>query len=396
MERQQTNLGLIGYFFIGTAGVLIPSVMPSITDEFMAIGLTLAVIGLLFPARSMGGLLGNLIAGIGSDRMGRGQLVWLSALLVAVTMALAAFAQLWLLFVVAFILVSTTQSALSTGINAMVADANREARGRALNLLHGVYGIGAAVSPLIFGYLLERGLPWRWALGGTGLIWLLYALGVYGFGREEQTGPREVKTQKVEWGMLRQGPFLALFVIAFVYNGVAYSLLNWIAIFMQQSAGFSTFLSISMISVFYVALTVGRFLCAAFAERFGYAIILLVLAFGITFTYPLVLLPNPWLVVAGVFLTGLSLSGLFPMSLAYGARLYPEQTGTFMGTLNVAMSLGAMIPPLWTGAIADVWGFQTALGVNYIMAPLLIFMAFYLSRLEIRPSAAQTASGTAR
>ena len=46
-----TALGLTGYFFIGTAAVLVPSVMPFITSEYMATGLTLAAIGLIFPAR---------------------------------------------------------------------------------------------------------------------------------------------------------------------------------------------------------------------------------------------------------------------------------------------------------------------------------------------------------
>ena len=45
-----TALGLTGYFFIGTAAVLVPSVMPFITSEYMATGLTLAAIGLIFPA----------------------------------------------------------------------------------------------------------------------------------------------------------------------------------------------------------------------------------------------------------------------------------------------------------------------------------------------------------
>ena len=66
--------------------------------------------------------------------------------------------------------------------------------------------------------------------------------------------------QKLNLKMLRAGPFLALFAIGFIYNGVAVSLLGWVAIFMQQSAGFSMLASVSMISVFYVALTIGRFL----------------------------------------------------------------------------------------------------------------------------------------
>jgi len=395
LDRHQTTLGLIGYVFIGTAAVLLPSVMPFITAEFAATGLTLATIALIFPAGAAGGILGNLLSGIGSDLIGRRRLVWLAALLLATALGLVAATKFWPLFVLGYILVSTAQGSLSTGINAMIADANRAARGRALNMLHAVYGAGAAVSPLIIGYLIERGVGWRWALAGTGLIWLTYSLVSYLFYRTEAPNAPAKKAQKLDLKMLREGPFLALFLIAFSYNGVAWSLLGWIAIFMQRSAGFSIFFSVSMISVFYVALMIGRFLCAAYAERLGYATIFLILGLIITFTYPLVVLGNPLWVVVGVFLTGLGLSGLFPTALAYASRRYPEQTGTVTGTLSVAMALGSMAPPLWTAVIAERWSFQVALGVNYIMVLPLIFLALYLGRSEIQPIDPQPATDSA-
>lgn len=389
----ETLLGLTGYLFIGTAAVLIPSVMPSITDEFTGAGLTLTAIGLIFPARAIGGMIGNLGAGIGSDLLGRERLVWLSALLLALALALTAVTAQWLLFLLGFAILSGTQGALSTGINAMIADANRHARAQALNVLHGVYGVGAALSPLVIGYLLEGGVPWRWALGGTGVIWLLYSGITYGASRATKPPARgsgqAVTKQATDWNLLRSGAFVALFFIAFAYNGVAWSLLGWVAIFMQESAHFSTFLSLSMISVFYVALTAGRFLCAAYAESLGYARTFLLLAFGITVTYPLVVFgTQPLLVVIGIFCTGLSLSGLFPTALAFGSRLYPEQTGTVTGILSVAMTLGAMLPPLWTGLIAERWSFQLALGVNYVMVLPLLFVALYLGRQEGEQSVA--------
>jgi len=286
----------------------------------------------------------------------------------------------WLLFVAGLLIVSGAQSALSTGINAMIADANRATRARALNTLHGVYGVGAAISPLLIGSLLTAGVPWRWALGGSGLLWLIYSVVVYLLYRDGSSPADRPQRQSLAWHMLREGPFLALFFIAFAYNGVAWSLLGWIAVFMEQSAGLSAFLSISMITLFYVALTVGRFLCAAYAERIGYAVTLLILAVGITLTYGLVVWGSPLVVAVGVFLTGLSLSGLFPTTLAYGTQRYPEQTGAVSGILNVAMTLGSMVPPVWTGIIAERWSFQVALGVNYVMVLPLIFLALYLGR----------------
>lgn len=387
MERHHLGLGFLGYLFIGMATVLVPTLMPFITNEFSAAGLTLAAIGLIVPAGAAGGIVGTLLAGVGSDILGRRRLVWLAALLLAAALALAAGATHWLLFILGLILVSVAQGALSTGINAMIADAKRTARARALNLLHGVYGIGAAVSPLIIGSLIDRGLLWRWVMGGTSLLWLAYSLVVHQFYRAELLDAPGRIVQPLNLRMLRERPFLALFLIAFAYNGVAVSLLTWIAVFTQESAGFSTFASMSMISVFYVALTTGRFVCAVVAERLGYAGTLLLLAFGITLTYPLVVLGSEPLVVgAGVFLTGLSLSGLFPTTLADGARRYSAQTGIVTGTLNVALTLGSVVPPLWTAIVAGMAGLQVALGVNYGLVLLLIVLAWYLGRSEAHPS----------
>ena len=420
-----TALGLTGYLFIGTAAVLIPSVMPFITDEYMATGLTLTAIGLIFPARAVGGILGNLLAGVASDRLGYSKLVWIAALALAASMVLVAGAGLWLLFLAGFALISIVQASLTTGINAMVADANRDSRARALNVLHGVYAVGATISPLIFGVLLEQGVPWRWTMAATGLIWLVYGAVARLLVRRispstaspaepatpaadepvRAQNPKQKKTPKggvmasilssfwvelqdalsANLGMLRNAGFLSLFLIAFIYNGVAFSLLGWVALFMQESVGLSTFSSISMISVFYVALTAGRFLCAAYAERLGYAPTLLILAVGLALTYPLVIFSTTAApLVIGIFLTGLTLSGLFPTALAYGTRLYPQHSGAVTGVLNVAMTIGTMLPPLWTAIFSDIWSFQTALGINYAMALLLLAVCLYLTRLEPR------------
>lgn len=383
MDRRLNLLGLTGYVFIGTAAVLIPSIMPQVNAEFTALGFTLAAIGLIFPARAAGGILGNLLAGVGSDRLGRRRLVWISALVLAISLTLTALAQAWTLFLIGFVVISAAQGSLSTGINAMIADANPNARGRALNILHAVYGAGAAVSPLVIGYFLDRGVDWRWALGGAAAIWLAYALGAWQLGGSDPARATENAPKPISYSMLRAAPLAALFAVAFIYNGVATSLLGWIALYMQESAGLTPFLAVSMISVFYAALTIGRFLCAAFAERLGYAATLLILGSGITLTYPLVLLGgNPLLVTIGVFLTGLSFSGLFPTALAYGSRLYPQQTGSVAGLLSVSMTLGAMIPPWWTGLLAAWWGLTGALAFNYLLVPPLIFLALFLGRRE--------------
>jgi fucose permease len=101
---------------------------------------------------------------------------------------------------------------------------------------------------------------------------------------------------------------------------------------------------------------------------------------------------HPYIAVLGVFLSGLGFSGLFPMALAFGTRHYAEQTGTVTGTLNVAMTLGAMFPPFWTSVIAQNWSLHAALTFNCIMLAPLIFLGLYLLRTEARHHKPETAA----
>ena len=379
MQRQQMALGFVGYALVGTGAVLVPSLMPTISAEFMAAGLTLAALGVLVPSASVGRIIGVLLAGFGSDRLGRQRLVWMTALLLGAILALVATARLWLLFVLGYLLVGLVQGALSTSINAMISDAAGQARARALNMLHGIYGAGAAASPLVIGALVTSGLGWRWILAGTGALWFLYGLIAVASARGTPQAGATGRPQRWDLSMLRRGPFLALFAIAFIYNGIATSMLSWVAVFTQGLGGFSAFGSISLVSLFYVALTAGRFGCAVIADRLGYARMFALLATGVALTYPLVVMGGrPWLVAAGVFGTGLSLSGLFPTALADGARRYPGHTGAVTGTLTVALTSGSLLPPLWTGVLADATSLQMALGVNYLMAIVLLALARYL------------------
>ncbi|MEN6479963.1 MAG: MFS transporter [Anaerolineales bacterium] len=395
MQRKQLAIGYAGYALVGVGASLVPALMPSIAGEFAALGLT--AMGLLTPASSAGRIIGTLLAGVGSDALGRQRLVWLSALLLSVAMALAAGAHLWAVFLLGYVVIGLVQGALSTSINAMISDAAQEARARALNLLHGVYGAGAAVSPLLIGALVTAGLPWRTLLAGTGALWLAYglvcALADRRHGNDalasvaperESKPPRQAASNLA---VVRQGPVLALLAIAFIYNGVATSMLTWVAIFTQDSAGLSTFGAVSLVAVFYVALTVGRFVCAALAERLGYGRLLLVLGAALLVTYPPVVLGRHALaVILGVFGTGLALSGLFPTALAEGARRFPVQTGAVTSALTVSLTLGSLVPPLWTGALADVTSLQVALGVNYVLALALVPLARYLRRSEAQPA----------
>ncbi|HET7559064.1 MAG TPA: MFS transporter [Limnochordia bacterium] len=383
------NFALLGYFLIGTVVIIFPPLLPDIVDSFH---LSLALAGLIFPGKSIGGLIAGLWAGVWSDRVGRKPLVVGSAALLGASLGLAAIAGQWWLFVTAFVVMGAAQGAFSTVINALAAELGGERRGRALNRLHGVYGAGAALAPLIIAALTLSGLGWRTVLGLAGVIWFAFAA----FSATFQYPAAQVAAKRtaLNWSLFRNAVFLLLFAAAFIYNGVAWSLLGWMGAYLQQGAQLPAVVASGMISLFYAALTIGRFSCAAASERIGYAKTLLFLAGGTTLCYPAVVFGGlPWLVAAGVFFSGLFLSGLYPTALAIATRRFPAFAGTVVGTLSIAMTAGGMAPPWWTGLIADHSSFQWAVGLNYLMVVPLIWIALRLAAHE-RATPAQGESTT--
>lgn len=381
-EAGLTRLCLAAYLCVGSAAALVPSLLPPVIREF---GLTLAVAGRIFPAVALGSLVGGLLAGVCSDRMGRGPFVVGSAMLVGVWLLLASFAHSWLSFVGTFLLVGLAQGALSIGLNALVMDLNARRHGKAINTLHGMYSLGATVSPLLIGWLLGVAPSWRLVLIVAGPAWLLLG-GIAALFRYPASGAAPTRMPALRLNLLRQGKhaaLLPLLALAFLYNGASWSLLGWVKVYVQGQGIRSGLLSGGMISLFYAALTLGRFACAHLSERLGYGKTLLLCAVGASCCYPLVTSGGRtgW-IAAGVFLSGLFLSGLYPTALAYATRRFPEIAGTVAGSMAAALTLGSMLPPWWTGVVAGLRGLPFAIALNYVLVLPLIGIALHLRRRE--------------
>ena len=196
-------------------------------------------------------------------------------------------------------------------------------------------------------------------------------------------GATVAKRQLLSVEFLKNSVALSLFAVAFIYNGVAWVLLGWVNMYLQESGGVPAFLATSMISLFYVGLTLGRFVCASVADRVGYAKTILILSIGAVVSFPLVILGrHPLVITFSVALSGLFFSGLYPTALAYANNLFPALAGTVAATMSLAMTLGTMIPPWWTGIIADRWSFKVAVGMNYLLILPLLWIAWRLLRVE--------------
>ena len=81
-----------------------------------------------------------------------------------------------------------SQGAVSTIINALTSDLRQDDRARAFNVLHGIYSVGAALSPLLIALVLRWGQDWRVIFLGAAAIWFVYGVSALWFDYPEQSG----------------------------------------------------------------------------------------------------------------------------------------------------------------------------------------------------------------
>ena len=179
----------------------------------------------------------------------------------------------WAAFVVAALVGGLGAGALDGGANGLVLDVYREGRGRAMNLLHMSFSIGALAAPLIVGTLVEAGVPWQSIVVGTGVVvaFLAVAYAVIPMPSGRRTpGRRRARRSRTAAHVGRSllaGPLLLLgfAIAAYVASEVGVS--NWIVRFLEPAPLTTATLALSL---FWAGLTVGRLVSSAIADRFDH------------------------------------------------------------------------------------------------------------------------------
>ncbi|HHT64576.1 MAG: MFS transporter [Caldicoprobacterales bacterium] len=394
-KRLWLTASYVGYFLIGLISVVLSPSLPFMIKDF---SISLGTAGAVFTAQAGGLFFGVLIGGILADILGKKPLIVLGCLVLGLTMAAIAATSSWYLALLFFVLNGIAGGFLNTLLNIIVVEVSGTRQGAAMNALHGIYGLGSLIGPVAVGLVLTWQFGWRLAFYGSAVLWILYLLFVLSLSSpdtEKKAAAAGIKEIPVR-SFLFHPVFLLLFLVSFIYNGSATSLVGWINTHLNEMQ-FSAILGSSMVTIFYIGLTLGRFLCGYFSDRVGFSLTILVCSLGSLLFYPLgIYFSQPVLISIGVFLSGFFFSGLFPTALAYANRLFPSSTGTITGTLSTAMSLGAMIIPWLVGLLADGAGFQAGLSLGYALLFILAAAAIRLYVLEKKKTGSSIPQETVR
>jgi fucose permease len=392
--RARLAAGLVGFvtlLAIGWTGLLIPSLIRSIEATFDQTDAGIGVIYLVYAVAYMSGSFGG---GTLTERLGRRLVLGGAVLVHAAGIAGLGLAPTWVAFVLAGLVAGLGAGALDGGSNGLVLDAYREGRGRAMNLLHMSFSVGALAAPLVVGVLVEGGVPWQNVAIGTGIVIaslaIAYAVIPMPSGRRTRGAANETAAVGAGSGgrRLLAGPLLLLGIAIATYVAAEVGVSNWIVRFLEPAPLTTATLALSL---FWAGLTLGRLVSSVIADRFDHVRFTVTSALAMAvFIAIAVLVPNLPLSIAAFAAAGAASGPVFPMVVAIGGERYPERSAAVGGSLTGMAVVGSTIYPPAMGFLSVTVGLTVAMLGNVLLAVACALALVAFARITGRSHAPAT------
>ena len=262
---------------------------------------------------------------------------------------------------------------------------NMENANELLGVLHGVYGLGAAVGPLIATAMVTKaGLQWYTfyyvmvSMSGLGLVFGVTAFWhatsrVHRETHVSSTGQARTTTRRV----LREPiPWLmAFFLLGYV--GVEVSLGGWVSTFMLNVRHAEDFDAGMTVTGFWLGIAIGRLVLGFVTGHIGEKLAITVYL-GVSIALQLLYWLVPSFIASAVFvgLLGFFLGPLFPAAIVAATKLLPNDY--HVSAIGFAAAFGGgggAIFPFVVGAIAQSKGVQVLqpIALSILVAILIIW-----------------------
>jgi fucose permease len=324
---------------------------------------------------------GMILAGLMADRaarqFGRRAVFWggglgmaLGALLLVVGRAVpVTVAGAFVMGLVGTYLLVMVQSTLSAH--------HGERRAIALTESNVVAVLCAALAPVLVGQGEQLGIGWRAALLAGAALWLvMFAVGRHipipgrndGDGHHQQTAP----LPRLFW---------AYALVVFLAVSVEWSVIFWGADYLERVVGLERTTASTLMSVFLGAMFVGRALGSGLARRYDPGRLLIGAILVVMAGFPLFwLAQTPALNIIGLFIAGLGVANMFPLTLSVASGLAPAQADTLSARISLSSGLAILLMPQLLGSTADQIGIANAFAIVGGLIVAVFAVAYFANR----------------
>ena len=351
-------------------------ILPFVREEFQ---LTVALLGVVGGAIPIG-MLFTFVIGKLSDRFRKINLIRTGNLIFSLSSISIFFVRDLQLLVIFLVLEGIGISFLESSINPLMIETNFERGGMMLNFLHGAWGIGAVLGPILATYVLSVGLNWR-------ILYLLYSVmhlivfsvsfffsrnSLENVGLSANTIDQKRNLKGNKFWLLILLVLTALFISS-SHSGTT----TWLPSYLILNKNFSPELAGITLSFFVFFLTIGRFILAFFVDRFDYSLIILFysLVASVLVFIALTIAPSEASIVfwcaAGFFV-----APNLPTILAKANTVFSQYRGFITGILLTSMAIGGFLSAWIIGTLTQFYSMYV--GMLFIVIALMIIVVLQI------------------
>lgn len=347
--------------------------IPSVKDR---LGLNDAELGLALVFMAIGALIAMPVGGALIGRIGSGRIAAVVGTAYVLAFGIVGLADSLPLLGAALFLMGLGNGAMDVAMNAQADAAEGVIGQRIMSFSHAMWSLGVASGTIPAGIFSAYDVSVALHLF---LVGVPLAIGLV-------IGSRFASPDRVHEGppqpafALPRGPLLFFGLICFCGAIVEGGMSDWIAVFTEDTMGYSSARAATAYGAFASAMFLARIAGDGITERFGAALTVrlglsiaaLGLAVALTGIFPLMLV--------GFFTVGLGIAGIFPAVFRAAGRLPGHAPGPSMAAAVTLGYVGFLLGPAVIGFVAEATTLQIAL---LLLIPLCLIGAFLSRALSI-------------
>lgn len=359
----------LSMFFLGVGITIIGAAARNI-------GLSPFQIGLLIAVQNIGFMAALMVSGPLSDTHDKTKILFMGSLLLSLSFFAFYLKEAFSLNLMAMLLMGMGIGTYEGVTDPLLLDIHREREGLFISVNHFFVTFGCL---MITVYLLFLQMNWRQAINQAALIVLLLAL--FFLFSNVKTEKKTVEPFPVRLPFLmRQKAVRVFFLATICASGLEMVLIGMMTTFLMELRGHSQVTSKVGLILFLSGIGLGRLLVGFFTRR-DRILELIMMLFGLSaaFLSGLFFVRNDFPTYALILMSGIAISALFPLLIAYGGILYEKTPGTVLGIIKLALPMGGILLPLAISFFSKHASLEVSLWVFPAIA-LVGFLILFLNR----------------
>ena len=351
--------------------------VPFLRDELQ---MNYTVTGLHLTAFALGMLLIGLVGERVIARFGRYYSFWGGLFGMAIGAVLIIFTWHPFVSMAGMFVMGFIGTILLTTLQSSIADYHGENGTIGLTESNVIAVIFAAISPQIIALGEQTdGLGWRFAWW----VMVFFGIGLFAvFGRVAFPSPTLAKEQQSNARPLSTLFWLYWSVVVFSI-ALEWSLIYWGADFLQNIALLPATQASSLMSLFFVAMIIGRIVGGRLVQRYDARVFLWVAIVTFALGFSLFwLMPSPVVRVLGLFIAGVGSANLYPLTLSIAIKVSGNQADKASSRVVFGVGLSIVVFPQVLGGLADQVGIWNAFGIVPILLISIIIANGFAQRVS--------------